>query len=122
MDPQIKQAYRVLQAAFVLIPLAAGIDKYFHQLTNWDQYLSPYAMNLLGPKGTHLFMSVDGAIEILVAIGVALRPKIFAYVVSAWLFGIAMNLLTTGHYFDIALRDFGLSLSALALGKLGKVG
>jgi hypothetical protein len=63
-------------------------------------------------------MKVDGAIEIIVAIGVAIRPKIFAYVVSAWLMGIVINLLTTAHFYDIALRDFTLSLSAFALGKL----
>jgi hypothetical protein len=113
-----RQAFRVLKFAFVLLPLIAGIDKYFHVLTNWDQYVSPIIMRILGGPGTNIFMKVDGAIEIIVAIGVALRPKIFAYVVSAWLLGIVINLLTTGHFYDIALRDFALALSAFALGKL----
>jgi hypothetical protein len=111
-------AFRVLQAAFVLLPLIAGVDKYAHVLTNWEQYVSPILMRVLGGPGTTLFMKVDGAIEIIVAIGVAIRPKIFAYVVSAWLMGIVINLLTTAHFYDIALRDFTLSLSAFALGKL----
>jgi hypothetical protein len=116
-----RQALRVLQFAFVFLPLIAGIDKYFHVLTNWDQYVSPIIMRILGGPGTNIFMKVDGAIEIIVAIGVAIRPKIFAYVVAAWLMGIVINLLTTGHFFDIALRDFALALSAFALGKLSRL-
>jgi hypothetical protein len=116
-----RQAFRVLQFTFVLLPLIAGVDKYFHALTNWDQYVSPLIMKVLGGPGTNLFMKVDGAIEIIVAIGVAIRPRIFAYVVAAWLMGIVINLLTTGHFYDIALRDFALSLSAYALGKLARV-
>lgn len=115
---RIRQAFRILQVAFVLIPLIAGVDKYFHALTNWEQYVSPIIMRLFGEGGTRLFMHVDGAIEIIVAIGVAIRPKFFAYVVSAWLMAIVINLLTTEHFYDVALRDFGLSLSAFALGKL----
>ena len=72
---------------------------------------------MLGGHG-HQFMMVAGVIEIIAGIGVALKPKIFAYVVSAWLLGIIVNLLMTGMYFDVALRDLGLSLGALALGRL----
>jgi len=115
---QQDQAFRLLQTSFVLVPLIAGIDKYFHLLTNWEQFLSPMAMNVLGPRGTHVFMLADGALEILLGLGVLIRPRIFSYIVSAWLLGIVINLLTTGHYLDIALRDAGLSLSALALGRL----
>lgn len=114
----VRQVFRVLQVAFVLLPLIAGVDKYFHALTNWEQYVSPIIMKFLGGPGTNLFMKVDGAIEIIVGIGVALRPRIFAYVVSAWLLGIVINLLTTHHFYDIALRDFALALSAFALGKM----
>ncbi|MFL5813981.1 MAG: hypothetical protein ACJ763_10425 [Bdellovibrionia bacterium] len=113
-----RQAFRILQFAVVMFTLLAGIDKYAHVLTNWEQYMSPLFMGILGAKGTHTFFLVDGAIEILVAIGVALRPRIFAYIVSAWLMGIVINLLTTGHFYDVALRDFALSLSAFALGRL----
>jgi hypothetical protein len=116
-----RQALSVLQFTFVFLPLVAGIDKYFHVLTNWEQYVSPIIMKILGGTGTNIFMKVDGAIEIIVAIGVAIRPKIFAYVVAAWLMGIVINLLTTGHFYDIALRDFALALSAFALGKLSRL-
>jgi hypothetical protein len=102
------------------VPLIAGIDKYFHRLTNWEQFVSPLVMNILGPVGTRIFMQVDGAFEIALGIGVWIRPRIFAYIVSAWLLAIVFNLLTTGHYYDIVLRDLGLSLSAFALGRLSR--
>jgi hypothetical protein len=113
-----REAYRVLQVAFVLVPLIAGADKYFHLLTNWEQYVSPLVMGVLGARWTHVFMLTDGAFEILLGLGVAFRPKIFAYIVSVWLMAIVINLLTTGHYLDIALRDVGLSLASFALGKI----
>jgi uncharacterized membrane protein YphA (DoxX/SURF4 family) len=111
------QAYRILQVGFVVAPIAAGIDKFFHFLVNWDGYLAPQVDRLLNGHG-HEFMLAVGVIEIIAGIGVAIKPKIFAYVVSAWLLGIIVNLLMTGHYYDIALRDLGLSIGAFALGRL----
>jgi hypothetical protein len=86
-------------------------------LVDWDKYLAPSVNNLLGGNG-HAFMLVAGVIEIVAGIGVALRPRIFAYVVAAWLLGIIVNLLLIPGYFDVALRDLGLALGALALGRL----
>src|SRR4051812_40992033 len=111
------QAYRILQVGFVAAPIIAGLDKFTDKLTDWDKYLAPMVSNAVGGH-THTFMMIVGVIEIIAGIGVALKPKIFAYVVSAWLLGILLNLLLTGNYFDIALRDLGLSLGALALGRL----
>lgn len=111
-------ALKSLQVAMVLIFVIAGLDKYFHLLTNWEQYMTPYLMKILGAQGTHTFMQVEAAFEILIGIGVATRPRIFGYVAAVWLLGIIINLLTTGHFYDIALRDFGLCLSAFALGRL----
>jgi len=100
-----------------LAPVLAGLDKFFHILTNWDLYLSPFVNNLVGGRG-HEFMLVVGVIEIIAGIGVLLKPRIFAWVVAFWLWGIIVNLLSIPGYFDIALRDFGLSLGALALARL----
>lgn len=111
------QAYRILQIGFVAAPILAGIDKFTDKLANWDQYLAPQLRNGLGDK-THLFMMIVGVIEIVAGMGIAIKPKIFAYVVAAWLVGIIVNLLLNGTYFDIALRDLGLCLAALALGRL----
>jgi hypothetical protein len=113
----VHHAYRALQFGFVAAPLIAGFDKFFHVLVNWDQYLAPIVPRVLGING-HTFMLAVGVIEIVAGIGVALKPKIFGYVVSAWLLGIVGNLLMSGQYFDIALRDFGLALGAFALGRL----
>ncbi len=82
-------------------------------------YLAPAIANL-SPIGGHNLMMVIGVIEIAAGLLVALKPKIGAYVVSAWLLGIVINLLIVPGFFDIALRDFGLSLGALALGRLSE--
>jgi uncharacterized membrane protein YphA (DoxX/SURF4 family) len=113
------QAYQILHLAFVVAPVIAGLDKFFHLLVNWDMYLAPVIARL-SPIGGHGFMLLVGVIEIIAGILVALKPRIGAYVVSAWLLGIVINLLIVPGYFDIALRDFGLSLGALALGRLSQ--
>ena len=112
-----RQAFYILQVAFVIVPLLAGIDKFTHLLVNWDKYLSPFGNNVLGGHG-HEFMMAVGAIEIIAAIGVALLPRVFSWIVTIWLWLIIINLLIYPGYFDIALRDFGLSLGALALTRL----
>lgn len=115
-----RQAYRLLRLGFTVAPILAGADKFANILTDWTQYLA----NVF-PRITHLsapgFMKIVGIIEIVAGIGVAVKPKIFGYVVSAWLVGIIANLLIKGQYYDIALRDLGLSLGALALGRLSHV-
>jgi len=93
------------------------VDKFTHLLVNWDQYLPAFVNNLLGGHG-HEFMYVVGVIEIVAGIGVFLKPRLFSYVVAAWLLLIIVNLLLIPGYFDVALRDLGLALGALALGRL----
>lgn len=112
-------SFRILQFAFVLIPIAVGIDKFFHILVNWDQYLSPVARHALGSHA-HLFMRAAGIGEICAGIGMALKPHIFSYIVSAWLLSIVINLLLTGSFFDVALRDFVLVLASLSIGPLSE--
>jgi len=111
------QAYQLLHFGFTVAPIIAGLDKFLHLLVNWDQYLPATVNNMLGGHG-HEFMYAVGVIEVVAGIGVFLKPKIFAYVVSAWLFLIIVNLLLIPGYFDVALRDLGLALGALALGRL----
>ncbi len=113
------QAYMILRFAFVVAPIIAGADKFLHLLVNWDQYLPSVVNNILGGHG-HEFMLVVGVIEIIAGIGVLLKPKIFAYVVFVWLLAIIANLLMIPGYFDVALRDLGLALGALALARLSK--
>jgi hypothetical protein len=114
------QAYWLLWVAFIAAPVVAGLDKFFDLLVNWDQYLAPAVAGLL-PMTAHTFMRAVGVIEIVAGLVVAWRPNIGGYVVAVWLWGIILNLLLGHGHYDIALRDFGLSLGALALARLGSV-
>jgi len=114
------QAFWILRVGFIAAPILAGLDKFFHVLVNWDKYLPPVVNSMVGGHG-HTLMLVVGVIEMVAGLGVLLKPRIFAYVVAAWLAAIIVNLLLIPGYFDVALRDFGLLLGALALGRLSEV-
>jgi len=111
------QAYQILHLAFVVAPVLAGVDKFFHFLVNWDQYLAPAVARMLPVPG-HTFMLGVGVIEIVAGLLVAFMPVIGGLVVGAWLLGIIVNLLMIPAYFDVALRDLGLALGAFALSRL----
>jgi hypothetical protein len=114
-----QQAYWLLYVAFITAPIIAGADKFFQYLVNWDQYLAPTIANVL-PVAPHTFMLAVGVIEIVAGVIVALKPSIGGFVVAAWLLGIIVNLLLIPGHFDIALRDLGLLLGALALARLSR--
>ncbi len=113
------QAYLGLWVGFVVAPVLFGLDKFFNWSVNWDRYLAPW-LNRLIPGTAHQFMLVVGVIEIAAGLLVLVAPRIGAWVVAAWLGGIVVNLLTANapQFYDIALRDFGLMLGALALARL----
>ena len=113
------QAYQILHLGFTVAPIVAGLDKFFNLLVNWEQYLPAFAKNMTGGHGHELMLAV-GVIEIVAGLGVWFKPRLFAYVVAAWLLLIIANLLMIPGYFDVALRDFGLSLGALALARLSQ--
>ena len=114
-----RQAFRILHVGFVVAPILAGLDKFFEVLVDWDRYLAPAVTDAL-PVSGHTVMLAVGVVEIAAGVLVALRPRIGGYVVAVWLWVIIVNLLVVGDYFDIALRDFGLSLGALALARLAE--
>jgi len=118
-DPSY-QAYQILHVGFVAAPFLAGLDKFFDLLAHWEGYLSP-TFARLSPLAPHATMQAVGVVEMVAAVLVALRPRIGAYVVAAWLAGIILNLVLLGHGYDIALRDLGLFLGALALGRLSQL-
>lgn len=113
------QAYLILLLGFTVAPVIAGLDKFMHLLVDWDKYLPPLVNNLVGGRGSTLMLGV-GVIEIVAGIGVLLKPRVFAYVVATWLFLIIGNLILIPGYYDVALRDLGLALGALALARLSK--
>lgn len=116
-SPAAYQAYHILHAGFTILPLVAGADKFTHLLVNWDKYVAP-ALARTVPLSMHTLLLAVGVVEIVAGLLVWVRPRIGAYVVMAWLWAIIVNLLMIPGYYDIALRDFGLSLGALALARL----
>jgi hypothetical protein len=113
------QAFQILRFAFTVAPIIAGLDKFFDWLVNWHQYLAPVVTRVV-PVAPHTFMMGVGVIEIVAGLVVALRPRFGGYLVAVWLAGIIVNLLLIPGYFDIALRDLGLLLGALALARLAE--
>ncbi|HEX3688120.1 MAG TPA: DoxX family membrane protein [Solirubrobacteraceae bacterium] len=111
------QAFLTLRVGFTVLPIVMGVDKFFNNLVNWEQYLAHWIANIspLSATGT---MHVVGIVEIAAGLLVALKPRYFAYLVAAWLGGIVLDLLTYSGFYDVALRDFGLLLGALTLGRL----
>ena len=118
-DPRY-QAFAMLRLAFTVAPIAFGLDKFFNVLVDWPQYLAPW-IDDIAPGSGQDFMYFVGVTEIVAGLAVAVKPRYGAYVVAAWLAGIVVNLLTHSGFYDIALRDFGLMLGALTLGRLASV-
>ncbi len=110
------QAYQILHWGFTALPILAGVDKFMLALVDWHKYLAPQ----FAVFGANATMQIVGVIEIVAGLGMAFKPRLFAPVVAVWLWAIIANLLLIGNYYDIALRDFGLSLGALALWRLSQ--
>jgi hypothetical protein len=116
-DSAAHHAFLLLRTVFTVAPVLFGLDKFFGLLTDWEQYLAPQ-IDALIPGTAHQAMLAVGVVEILAGLLVAVLPRIGGYVVAAWLAGIIVNLLLIGGFYDIALRDFGLLVGALALARL----
>ena len=114
-----RDAYRLLRIAFTVAPILFGLDKFFNWTVHWPDYLAPWINNIVPGSGQD-FMYFVGGVEIVAGLVVAVAPVIGGPLVSAWLAGIVVNLLTNNppQYYDIALRDFGLMLGALTLTRL----
>jgi uncharacterized membrane protein YphA (DoxX/SURF4 family) len=115
-DPA-QQAFLLLRTVFTVAPIAFGLDKFADVLTDWPQYLAPWIDDLV-PGTAQQAMYAVGVVEVLAGVLVAVAPRIGGWVVAAWLAGIIVNLLTIPGFYDIALRDFGLLVGAVALARL----
>ena len=111
------QAFTLMRLGYTVLPIAMGIDKFFNAMVSWPQYLAGW-IDDIAPGTAQQFMYFVGAVEILAGLIVLLKPRYGAYVVAAWLAGIVINLFSTGNWWDVGVRDFGLMLGALALGRL----
>src|SRR6185437_10149620 len=120
-DRHLDASWWVLKIGLGLMAVLAGLDKYFNKLADLEMYLSPYATKVL-PVSAVTFMHIVGVIEIVAGIVVFSRwTKVGGYIVMAWLIGIALNLVTTGMFFDIAVRDLELAAAAFVLAQLSTV-
>ncbi len=123
LSPNLKdptfQAYALLRSVFTVAPILFGLDKFFTVLTDWTAYLAPWIDRIV-PGDAADAMRIVGVVEIAAGLLVAVAPRIGAYVVALWLAGIIVDLLTLSGFYDVALRDFGLLVAALALGRLAQ--
>jgi hypothetical protein len=120
-DHRLNAGWWVLRIGLGVGPVITGIDKYFNKLTDWGMYLSPMATKIV-PINTPTFMHIVGAVEIVAGLIVLSRwTKIGSYIVLLWLLGIAVNLVTTGMFYDLAMRDAEIALGAFALAQLTAV-
>jgi uncharacterized membrane protein YphA (DoxX/SURF4 family) len=116
----LSQPYWILKVAFGAVPIVAGLDKFTNLLTNWEQYLNPMVARVVP---AFAFMRVVGVIEIVAGVLVLSKmTRLGAYVVSAWLACIAINLISTGHFLDVAVRDLVMACGAFTLAKLEEAG
>ena len=113
------QAFLLLRTVFAVAPILFGLDKFTNVMTDWTTYLAPWIDNIV-PGDAVAAMRIVGVIEIAAGLLVAVAPRVGAYVVALWLAGIIVNLLTLPGFYEIALRDFGLLVGALALGRLAQ--
>ena len=115
-DPH-RQAFLLLRTVFTVAPILFGLDKFTNLLTDWTMYLAPVVTSVV-PLPAQTIMYIVGGVEILAGVMVALRPRFGSALVAVWLLGIIINLIVLGSFYDVALRDFGLLVGALALNRL----
>jgi len=120
-NDEINRLQTIMKYVFVIVPIVAGLDKYFNILVQWNGYLAPSTLELL-PFSGETFMKIVGIIEIIAGIIVAVRTQIGAYIVSIWLFLIALSLIFTWWHPDVAVRDIVMAISAYVLARLSTPG
>ena len=117
-DSRLDQAWWVLRIGLGVGPFLAGLDKYFNLLTNWTIYISPLALKIL-PFSGQTFMHIVGVIEMIVGLAILTKwTRLGSYVASVWLIAIAINLVSTGMFFDVAVRDVEMALAAYVLARM----
>lgn len=113
------QAFVILRTGFTVAPILFGLDKFANLLVDWPSYLAPWIDDVV-PGSAQAAMYAVGVIEIVAGLAVALAPRFGGWLVAGWLAGIIVNLLTIPGHYDVALRDFGLLLGAVALARLAQ--
>jgi len=119
LNQSIKPVFNVLRITFGIVPIVAGLDKFTNLLTDWTQYLHPGLASML-PFSPHVFMMIVGVIEIIAGVIVLRKPPIGGIIVSAWLTLIALTLLASGKFLDVAVRDLVMGIGAFSLAKIAR--
>ena len=115
-----KSVFNLLRITYGIVPIVAGIDKFTNLLTDWEKYLNPNIASLL-PFSAHVFMLIVGVIEVIAGIIVLVKPRVGAYIVMAWLIIIAITLLASGKYLDVAVRDIVMAIGAFSLALISRI-
>lgn len=119
LNQTIRPVFNLLRMTFGIVPIVAGLDKFTDLLTQWDKYLHPGLAEML-PFTPHTFMMIVGVIEIVAGVIVLIRPAIGAYIVAAWLTLIALTLIASGNFLDVAVRDLVMAIAAFSLARIAK--
>lgn len=120
LNLSLKSTFNLLKYTFGIVPIVAGLDKFTDLLTQWDNYLHPALVSML-PFAPHTFMMIVGVIEIIAGIIVLVKPAVGGIIVAAWLSLIALSLLASGHYLDVAVRDLVMAIAALSMARMSKL-
>nr|WP_294894706.1 hypothetical protein [uncultured Pedobacter sp.] len=119
LNQKIKPTFNLLHLVFVIVPIVAGLDKFTNLLTQWDQYINPTLLEIL-PFSGHTFMMIVGVIEIVAGLIVLKKPEIGGYIVAAWLASIALTLIFSLNFLDVAVRDLVMAIGAFSMARLAK--
>lgn len=113
----LRTVFNLLKFTYVIVPIVAGLDKFTNILTHWENYLNPGVETML-PFSPHIFMMIVGVIEIIAGIIVLVKPQIGGLIVAVWLTLIALTLITSGRYYDVAVRDLAMAIGAFSMSRL----
>ena len=120
LKQSLKPTFNLLKLTFGIVPIVAGLDKFTNLLTHWENYIHPGIAGII-PFAPHTFMMIVGVIEIIAGIIVLANPAIGGYIVAAWLTLIALTLLASGNYLDVAVRDLVMAIGAFSLARIAKI-
>lgn len=120
LNKPIKQIFNLFKFTYGIVPIVAGLDKFTNILTNWENYLHPGIAGML-PFAPHTLMMIVGIIEIIAGIIVLAKPAVGGYIVAAWLTLIALTLLASGNYLDVAVRDLVMAIGAFSMARMAKI-
>lgn len=120
IQQSLNHVFNLLKYTFVAVPIITGLDKFTNLLTNWELYLNPFIVDII-PFSATTFMMIVGVIEIIAGLILLVKSEIGGYIVSAWLVSIAITLLASGNYIDVAVRDLVMAISVFSMARISRI-